>query len=283
MAQICALAPVLFEIEASARAMVRTPTGASVDRLERALVALEAQRLTLGDGVMVEAAIERFLSSRTSLALTYRGSGTAAMLAQANTPGFAAIAGEMKAIVSHSPCAIVVSTGQDGIPQEPGTNASSSGPEGEQPNHAKDDPKTGHRVPLDAIGIAPFKNPASVFAMAVVAAIFAAMAFLAVRRNRRSYTRYICFLPAELVIGRTSIATHLIEISQSGAKISITDPMEAGMTVSLSIDDVDHEASVVWANDSCAGVQFSEVMPQQRLADMLGQNGGGYERQPLLA
>lgn len=283
MAQLCALAPTLFAIEATADNLMRDPSPGNAAQLEQAIMTLEWQRATLGEGLHLTAVIERFISSRTSLALAMRTTGPAGLSQVANTAQFATTAGDMHMLVSESGCGVPSSAGRFGPPQAGGPDGVSFDAVEEAPTHTKAAPKTGRLATLAPNGIALAKHPASVFAMAVVATIFAALGYMTFRRKRRGYARFICFLPVDLVVGQSNTATHLIEMSQSGAKISITDPLDQGVCVALIIDGVRYDAKAVWANSSCAGLQFSTIISHQKLTELLGQNGGGYIREPLTA
>lgn len=279
LAQMCSLTPALLAIDTTAEAVLQNPTSINVAALEVAVAGFEDKRSRLNGGVTVASPIERYIASRLSIALTFRTIGPEGVRQLAASGNFASVATGMRALVSELTCPETIRAAEAGLFVGAGGNGQSQDENNRYDDTAALNERTTSTI---ASGVQLLSNPASVFAIIVVTAIFAGLIFVAVRRRRRNHPRFICFLPVDLVVGHAINATHVIEISQSGAKVSVSDTVQPDTVLSIVIDGEPHEARAVWSNASCAGVQFSAIIPSQQFAELLDQNGGGYEREITL-
>lgn len=84
--------------------------------------------------------------------------------------------------------------------------------------------------------------------------------------GHRSAAREPVLLRAALHTLTASRGVTLFDVSATGARMSMPEPLRCGQTVWLKLPPAEHFAKVVWLGDDVCGIQFDEPLDEEELA-----------------
>lgn len=94
--------------------------------------------------------------------------------------------------------------------------------------------------------------------------------------GRRTASRVRLYVPAEVILLSGLKACWLEDISQYGARVTLTTPLpRPGAGIVLQVDSLDVFGTVVWAEGQRVGLVFDEVVPFPQVV-MIRQFGDAY-------
>lgn len=106
-------------------------------------------------------------------------------------------------------------------------------------------------------------------------------AIFALFSDRRREPRYLCYLPVEISSAGRKLATAMVDVNRTGARVVIEgEPVKPGDPVAISVDGRLRPAVVIWEKHGRAGVRFKEALGGRELRhiEAMARSGAGFEK-----
>jgi PilZ domain len=101
--------------------------------------------------------------------------------------------------------------------------------------------------------------------------------------GKRGLARVSTGLDATLVLPGRLARCRMTDISRTGCKVQVSEPVRAGVTVLVRIERVEEIGTVVWTNGTECGVKFGRPIAIQALARIrwMVEHGDDQERRMM--
>lgn len=86
--------------------------------------------------------------------------------------------------------------------------------------------------------------------------------------GRRRTGREPVQLPASVTTMQTSLSVVMINVSRTGAKLRLAEPIRVGEDVWIKVPPIDCLAAVVWSGPELCGIRFDERLSEVEVAHL---------------
>lgn len=92
--------------------------------------------------------------------------------------------------------------------------------------------------------------------------------------ERRVAARANVDFPAQLKTPGGTRNVTLADVSQTGAKVMVSDPPKVGIVALIQIGPREMFCRIAWSRDGCCGVAFEKPLPRELVVAITGNAGG---------